>query len=283
MNDDRVAVPFSVMALTVPAVEAAMGKNWLPTLILALACFLLCTWMSVQEEPNWKWLRWAKSVVLLLLLTWTLGRTHSCWPGKGAEWIVPGGLLLLALYGAWKRSAMRGSSVLRYGMYLILGSMAILGIRLIKVENLKPVPALPDLQLAVILLLPLLAGRNGKWMYHPVGVIAVISSIVTGSCTSLYEYSRGLSMGSSGVQMESLAACAITVGNFALICYLLDAISRLQGKGSVWVWGVGAFLLYVAGVGMRPEAYVTALILLWVIIPSLGMTKIKRKKNEKSA
>lgn len=86
MENDKATVPFSVMALMVPAAEAAAGKNWLPTLMLALVSFLLCTWISVQEEPKWKWLYPARFAALVLLLAWALNQTHSCWPGIGRLW-----------------------------------------------------------------------------------------------------------------------------------------------------------------------------------------------------
>lgn len=283
MNDERTTVPFSVMALTVPAVEAAAGKNWLPTLILALASFLLCAWMSVQEEPDWKWFHSVQSVVLVLLLSWALGRTHSCWPGEKAEWAIPAGLILLAMYAVWKQAAIRASSVLRYGMYIILGFLGILGIQQLKLENLRPAPQLPDMQLAVILLLPLLARKAGNWVYHPVGAIALVSSVVVGGCSTIYQYSRGLSMGAVAGNMESIAACAVTVGNYALMCYLLDGINRVAGKRYVWISGLTAYGLYTAGIGIRPEAFVIALLTLWVFIPALWSLNRKRKKNKKSA
>lgn len=267
----------------VPAAEAAVGKNWLPTLVLGLASFLLCTWMSIQEEPEWKWLNTAKAIVLILLVSWALDQTYTCWPGEKAEWAVPAGLILLAVYAVWKKSAIQAASVLRYGVYVVLGAMAILGVPQLKIENLRPLPELPDMMLATVLLLPLLGRKSGTWMYNPVGIIALISSVVAGSSISLYQYSRGITIRGVAEHMESLAACAITVGYFALLCYLLDGFDRSAGGNHVWLAGLTAFGIYGAGIRLRPEVYVLALLLLWVIFPLLWSMKQKMKKYEKSA
>ena len=271
------------MALLVPAAEAAAGKNWLPTLVLGLASFLLCTWMSIQEEPEWKWLNASKAVVTIFLLSWALDQTHSCWPGEKAEWAVPAGLMLLAVYAVWKKSAIQAASVLRYGIYLVLGIMAILGVPQLKIENLRPLPELPDMMLATVLLLPLLGRKRGTWLYHPAGAFALISSIVAGSSISLYQYSRGICIRGVAEHMESLAACAITVGHFALLCYLLDGFDLSAGGNHVWLAGLAAFGIYGAGIRVRPEVYVLALLLFWVIFPLLWSIKQKMKKYEKSA
>ena len=282
MKNDKTSIPFQIMALTVPAAEAAVGKNWLPSLVIALSAFLLCTWMSVQEQPDWKWLSTARVIACVFILAWLLNGTHSCWPGEMASFVVPGALLLLAMYAVWKKSAMRASTVLRYGMYLILLLMAVLGIKEIKPEDLKPTAQLPDMGLAAVLLLPLLAGKGEKWVYNPIGIAAVAASILAGGSTSLYEYSRGLSLGGISNHVESLAACAITVGNFSLLCFLLEAVKR-EGETTpqLLTAGILAYVLYVIGVEIRPEVYVLSLLVLWVICPTLGSLHKMARKREK--
>lgn len=283
MKDNNITVPFSIMALTVPAAEAATGKNWLPTLLLVLASFLLCTWMSVQEEPEWKWIYPLRSVVLVCLLSWALDQTHSCWPGEKAKWAVPAGLLLLAVYAIWKKSAVQASSVLRYGMYAILGVMAILGVPHLKGENFRPSAQLPDMWLAVVLMLPLMAQKTGKWFYNPVGIAALLAAILVGQNESLFQYSYGLSIRGMTEHMESLAACAITVGYYGLLCYLLDGIDRKGGNWQVWIAGGAAFVLYGSGMRIRPEAYLFLILMLWVVIPEAWAINQKLKKYEKSS
>ena len=274
MKNDKSAMPFQIMALAIPAAEAAVGQNWLPTLVLSLAVFLLCCWLSGQQESEWKWLRALRCAALVLLLSSLLSRTHTCWPGDQAAYVVPGALLLLSMYAVWRGSAMGASSVLRYGMDLVLGGVAVLGIPEIKWSQLGPTAPLADMGLAVILLLPLLGKKTGTWQYSPIGAIAVASAILTAGSTSLYEYSRGLSLGGITEHMESLAACAITVANFALLCFLLEAVNQREEKDwRVWLVGLAAFLLYAVGFQIRPEALVILLLLLWAAPPVLWKMK----------
>lgn len=283
MENNKATVPFSVMALMVPAAEAAAGKNWLPTLMLALVSFLLCTWMSVQEEPKWKWLYPARFAALVFLLAWALNQTHSCWPGDRAALAVPAGLMLLAAYGVWWGSAIRASAVLRYGMYAVLAALAFFSLPQLKAEYLRPKAQLPDMQLAAVLLLPLLARKTGQWLFHPVGVAALVSAIVAGGYSSVYQFSRGVTIGGVGQHMESLAACAITVGNFALLCYLLDGMGKEKKDWRVWTGGLAAYGIYLLGLPIRPEVYVLLMVVLWAIVPLLWTLEQKMKKRGNNA
>lgn len=284
MKNDKESLPFQIMALTVPAAEAAVGKNWLPTLMLALAAFLLCTWMSAQPEAEWKWLSSVRCAVIVLLMCWSMNRTHTCWPGKMSSYVVPGALLVLAMYAVWKGSAVRASAVLRYGMYLVLIALAVLGVSQIKTETLRPTGELPDMGLAVVLLLPLLAQKNGKMQFNLVGAGAIVAAILTGGAASLYEYSRGLSVRGVTEHIESLAACAITIGYFSLLCFLLDGIKREGGEDwKVWAAGIGAYGLYAVGADLGAELYVLLVVVFWVIVPLSWALKENLKKKEKSS
>ena len=283
MENDKTIAPFSVMALVVSAAEAAAGKNWLPTLILVLVTFLLCTWTSGQKDPKRRWLDWLRFFALVLLLSRALEQTHSCWPGNQAELAVPVGLLLLAAYSVWKGSAIRASSVLRYGMYFVLAALAILGIPQLKAENLLPKAELPDMELAAVLLLPLLARKRENYDYNPVGIAALISSIVSGGCRTVYQFSRSVSIGGAAMHLESLAACAITVGNFGLLCFLLDGIIRAKGEWMVWTGALAGFGLYLLRIPIAPELYVLVLIVLWLILPVLLNLEEKMKIRKNNA
>ena len=68
MKTEKAYRPFEVLALTVPAAEAAVGKNWLPTLILTLAALLICTCVSTQEVPEWDWLKKLQCIAAALIL-----------------------------------------------------------------------------------------------------------------------------------------------------------------------------------------------------------------------
>lgn len=285
MKNENVELPFQIMALAVPAAEAAMGKNWLPTLMLALAAFLLCTWISAQPEPEWKWLYPMRCIAIVFLLAWSLNWTHNCWPGEKSSYVVPGALMILAIYAVCRGRAKIASTVLRYGLYLILAALALLGIPQIKPDHLQPAAQLPDMRLAAVLLFPLLAQKNGTWTFNPVGAVALLAALLTGGAATIYEYSRGVSIGRVMEHMESLAACAITVGNFSLLCFLLEGIKREEKEGRedwpVWAAGIGAYGLYAVGGELQPEIYVLLVLVLWAVLPMIWGLKENMKKKEK--
>lgn len=282
MKDEKAYRPFQLLALTVPAAEAAAGKNWLPTLILALASVLVCTWISALADPNLQWLNDLRSIAAVLLLSGLLNWTHDCWPGRGAAYAVPGVLVLLAVYAVWRGSAVRAASVLRYGVYLIFLLLAISGLLQLRWSQLRPRAELPSMALAAALLLPLL-GRKGKtWHVFPNGLIAATAAFITAGTASLYAYSRGLSLAGVTEHLESLAACALTAGWFASICYVLDSVKEKEEKDNrIPFLGVLAYGIYALGVRFRPEIFVILELTLWAVIPTLWSMREKLRNGVK--
>lgn len=282
MKDEKAYRPFQLLALTVPAAEAAAGKNWLPTLILALASVLVCTWISALADPNLQWLNDLRSIAVVLLLSGLLNWTHDCWPGRGAAYAVPGVLVLLAVYAVWRGSAVRAASVLRYGVYLIFLLLAISGLLQLRWSQLRPRAELPSMALAAALLLPLL-GRKGKtWHVFPNGLIAAAAAFITAGTASLYAYSRGLSLAGVTEHLESLAACALTAGWFASICYVLDSVKEKEEKDNrIPFLGVLAYGIYALGVRFRPEIFVILELTLWAVIPTLWSMREKLRNGVK--
>mgnify|MGYP000211121232 FL=1 len=282
MKDEKAYRPFQLLALTVPAAEAAAGKNWLPTLILALASVLVCTWISALADPNLQWLNDLRSIAAVLLLSGLLNWTHDCWPGRGAAYAVPGVLVLLAVYAVWRGSAVRAASVLRYGVYLIFLLLAISGLLQLRWSQLRPRAELPSMALAAALLLPLL-GRKGKtWHVFPNGLIAAAAAFITAGTASLYAYSRGLSLAGVTEHLESLAACALTAGWFASICYVLDSVKEKEEKDNrIPFLGVLAYGIYALGVRFRPEIFVILELTLWAVIPTLWSMREKLRNGVK--
>ncbi len=282
MKDEKAYRPFQLLALTVPAAEAAAGKNWLPTLILALASVLVCTWISALADPNLQWLNDLRSIAAVLLLSGLLNWTHDCWPGRGAAYAVPGVLVLLAEYAVWRGSAVRAASVLRYGVYLIFLLLAISGLLQLRWSQLRPRAELPSMALAAALLLPLL-GRKGKtWHVFPNGLIAAAAAFITAGTASLYAYSRGLSLAGVTEHLESLAACALTAGWFASICYVLDSVKEKEEKDNrIPFLGVLAYGIYALGVRFRPEIFVILELTLWAVIPTLWSMREKLRNGVK--
>lgn len=282
MKDEKAYRPFQLLALTVPAAEAAAGKNWLPTLILALASVLVCTWISALADPNLQWLNDLRSIAAVLLLSGLLNWTHDCWPGRGAAYAVPGVLVLLAVYAVWRGSAVRAASVLRYGVYLIFLLLAISGLLQLRWSQLRPRAELPSMALAAALLLPLL-GRKGKtWHVFPNGLITAAAAFITAGTASLYAYSRGLSLAGVTEHLESLAACALTAGWFASICYVLDSVKEKEEKDNrIPFLGVLAYGIYALGVRFRPEIFVILELTLWAVIPTLWSMREKLRNGVK--
>lgn len=282
MKDEKAYRPFQLLALTVPAAEAAAGKNWLPTLILALASVLVCTWISAMADPNLQWLNDLRSIAAVLLLSGLLNWTHDCWPGRGAAYAVPGVLVLLAVYAVWRGSAVRAASVLRYGVYLIFLLLAISGLLQLRWSQLRPRAELPSMALAAALLLPLL-GRKGKtWHVFPNGLIAAAAAFITAGTASLYAYSRGLSLAGVTEHLESLAACALTAGWFASICYVLDSVKEKEEKDNrIPFLGMLAYGIYALGVRFRPEIFVILELTLWAVIPTLWSMREKLRNGVK--
>lgn len=282
MKDEKAYRPFQLLALTVPAAEAAAGKNWLPTLILALASVLVCTWISALADPNLQWLNDLRSIAAVLMLSGLLNWTHDCWPGRGAAYAVPGVLVLLAVYAVWRGSAIRAASVLRYGVYLIFLLLAISGLLQLRWSQLRPRAELPSMALAAALLLPLL-GRKGKtWHVFPNGLIAAAAAFITAGTASLYAYSRGLSLAGVTEHLESLAACALTAGWFASICYVLDSVKEKEEKDNrIPFLGMLAYGIYALGVRFRPEIFVILELTLWAVIPTLWSMREKLRNGVK--
>ena len=284
MKTEKAYRPFEVLALTVPAAEAAVGKNWLPTLILTLAALLICTCVSTQEVPEWDWLKKLQCIAAALILAKLLEWTHRSWPGTGANYAVPAVLLALAAYGVQEGNAIRGASVLRYGVYLVLALLAIAGLKQVKPQDLAPKAQVPDLTLAAVLLLPLLSRRNGNAAIPLNGIAAAAASVLTAGSDSIYGYSRGISLGGAAAHLESLAASAITIGWFAAISFVLDSVQeKSEKKRGVWISALLAYGIYLTGIDIRGEALAALELLLWGVIPLLWGLKKKLKKVEKSA
>lgn len=284
MKTEKAYRPFEVLALTVPAAEAAVGKNWLPTLILALAALLICTCVSTQEIPEWDWLKKLQCIAAALILAKLLEWTHRSWPGTGANYAVPAVLLALAADGVRRGSAIRGASVLRYGVYLVLALLAIAGLKQVKLQDLAPKAQVPDLTIGAVLLLPLLSRRNGNAAIPLNGIAATAASVLTAGSDSIYEYSRGISLGGAATHLESLAASAITIGWFAAISFALDSVQeKAEKRKGVWIPALLAYGIYLTGIDIRGEALAALELLLWGVIPLLWGLKKKLKKIEKSA
>ena len=136
--------------------------------------------------------------------------------------------------------------------------------------------------LAAALLLPLMGRKSKSWRVIPNGAIAAAASLITAGAASLYVFSRGLSLAGVTEHLESLAACTITAGWFASICYVLDSVKEKEEKDNrIWFLGAIAYGIYALGVRFPPETFVLTELLLWAVIPALWQMKEKLSKKEK--
>lgn len=281
---------FVAMALTVPAAEAAVGKNWLPVLIVGLAAWLLCSWTAGERPRIPGWLSGLRILTMVFLIAWILERTSEPWPGRGAQFAVPMALLVLAAVSVQKgaEQAAAAAGVLRYGIYGILAVLMVAGLGDIPWKSLAPKAELPDGPLAAVMLLPLLAVHR-KEQGNPLPIAAVLASIVTVGATSLYAYSRGLSIAGAAEHLESLAACAITVGYFGTVSWLLDGCAAEQDKSRRRNgWGVfgtaaAAYAVYLLKIPHAPWLYAGLELLFWGVLPLFVAPKRNLKNKEKDA
>ena len=113
-------------------------------------------------------------------------------------------------------------------------------------------------------------------------MIAAAAAFITAGTASLYAYSRGLSLAGVTEHLESLAACALTAGWFASICYVLDSVKEKEEKDNrIPFLGVLAYGIYALGVRFRPEIFVILELTLWAVIPTLWSMREKLRNGVK--
>lgn len=286
----EIYTPFCIFALIVPAVNAAVGKNWLPTLITGLTAYLICTWLDNSEKEYPAGVHLLRIITIVFLSAIFLQDTHLSWPGRGAEYIVPLTLLLLAGYAVWMGNAVRGANVLRYGVYGILGALLLSGIGSVRPDRLMPTADYPDAKLAAVLLLPLLGRKQGGKRWLPLALTALAAALATAGTqeNDLYRFSRGLSIDGVAERIESLTACAMTAGYYALLVFLLDAAAREARKmpGGERRWFVPLLLGIIYAVYLvTPQSLLPPVlagqVILWGVVPLIWRRKKNFEKNEK--
>ena len=288
--DENREAAFAAAAMIVPAVEAGVGRNWLPVLIVGLASELL---YCIQREPKGElpgWMSMLRVATMLFLASWLMGRIAEPWPGRAAEYVVPLAVLVLAAASVRMGSeeAAAAAGVLRYGIYGVLALLLVAGVKEVSWQELRPKAELPDGALAAILLLPLMSSHK-RGSCNALPLAAILGSIVAAGAYNLYEYSRTLSINGAAERMESIAACAITAGYFGMLSWLLDGCAKERKdtgsirKRNVLLMAVAVYGLYILNIAHRPWIYVLMELLLWGILPPIVTMKRNLKKYEKSA
>lgn len=265
-------------ALLFPMVQYAAGQNWLPVLIMSTIALLL---QNKERVVSTKWIRFMRSVILILVMAGVLRRSAECLPGEYASIVVPIVLTVLAIITCTKKKeeASAAVSIQRIGISFLLGIILLAGLQENTLGNFKtPTKGLRG-ELMALMLLP--QGNTERRKRIGLYTIPTITAIITGGC-ELYAYTRGISIGAVAERMESLVSCASVLGGYAIISYLIMKTKEESGKNEI-VTGLAALLIVWSQIRIAYWMIVGAQVLLWHILPDFTEWKNKRKKFEKSA
>lgn len=283
---------FMSTALLIPTIQASIGTNWLPIVIVSIIGILCNLWGSCIGEEETKTVSRLRIVVLILLTARMLCEIPACWPGRGNGYVVLSVILGLAAFASWKgkEKAVCAVSILRFGIIGVMSVILYAGIGNVKWEEWKPYPQWPRSILLVMLMLPLIE-RSGYWTGAiKNAIIATITGIISSGAgvLTIYAYSRGLEIQGIAEHLESITACAVTMGFFGMSTWLLTEIreeikegERVQRKYFAIVALTGISCVIVPYI--RDIMYVISIGILWLIIPTICKTKKNLKKNEKYA
>lgn len=251
-----------LLVATVPTVLSVIGWNgWLTVLLTALACGILSICVlacSKKEMP--RWLCVAELAWLTVLLGGLAAESATCWEEADAFPAIPMVLLALSALAAQKGGLRAG----RTGAVLIWFVLPVLGVALLAgtadadLTWIRQGIEMPDGMLITLLLIPCLSaflprqqGKRQYWLSILLGVIAVVTSVImdaamgaevaAAAANSFYEFSKGVTLLGVAQRFESLVACVLTGGWFALFAMILSAVYHLAEKifapGAKWaVW-----------------------------------------------
>lgn len=233
-------------AMMIPLVEASIGTNWLPTLIICLGAYILTICLSYIGKP--KWFRIPEIIILILLIPFLLKDVHQSWPSRGTEYAVPFVIIALALYAAVKKRGLRCAAVLRYGIYGVLLTLGYGAIANIEIKELLPRAEYANMKLAIILLIPMLIEEGGEGVPKGIYLFPITSSFLTANQTgrTLYQFSKGIAIHGIAEHFESITACASFAGYFALTALLLEEAAKRIEKGKEWKIPLIATIGYAA-------------------------------------
>jgi hypothetical protein len=253
-----------LLVAAVPAILSIVGRNgWLTVLLMTISCGALCFCVlscRIQRFP--KWLCILELAWLTVFLGGVARISGSCWEESVSIPII---LLLLAAFGSQKglyQSARMGATLL-WLVIPVLGLVFLTGASDINIKWIPTKLELPDGALMALLLLPcasiflpkeqkVLRGTSlilgtaaiggSLLMYGTMG-----SAVARTAPNSFFEFSKGVTLFGVAERFESLVACALTGGVFALLVFILSAIYHLSekifpmaAKWSVWLCSIAA-------------------------------------------
>lgn len=288
------------VAISAPLAAFAGQYPWLTVLLAAVVCggisYLVLRFCSDGTVSNpvlcgveWLWMG--------ILLGQLSAFVTDCW--ETGSPLIPAVLLLLAAFSA--KNASRAGAVLIWLAVPVFGLVLGAGAPELKAQWLRPQWEMPGAELLLILLLPcagaFLPREKGKtsWLLPVIpGILALLLSLwIRGSLTpeaesSLYEYSKGISLFGITERFESLLSCTLTAGWFALFGVLLCAagclterIRRGWGQGGAWCCAFVAIAVLLSGIRLTGWVLLTMSALLWAGIPLLSQLAAGIKKSKK--
>jgi len=293
-----------IVASSAPILSLVGRTDWLSVAVCASISIVIAIGVAGTSVPGW--VNFIKVAAAVLYLGNIAGESVTCWQDQGEPWILAATLLIvsaLAVRNGAQQTCRIGVSlawVLLPGVLLILLS----GMSDLQLPSFHTEQSGERWGLLPVFLLPLLVERNSaasKWSAVKVisisGLLAVLLSLLLGGTTpqgavnTFYEYSKGVNLFGVAKRLESVAACMLTIGWFALFSYILAAICGIMEergiRSRVLVWtatALAALILY----NLTIPSVVTALLCLlsWGLIPlgtqALGGVR-KSKKSDKTA
>ena len=254
----------------VPAILSVVGKNgWLTALFVAVGCGAVCFCvLTCRLEKYPKWLCILEIAWLTLFLAGVANISSSCWAERNAGPWIPIILLLLAAFASRNgatQSARMGATLL-WLVIPVLGIVFLTGTTDIQLKWISTKSELPNGALVASLLVPCMTvflpkeRKVLRWTGLILGTTAIAGSLLVcgtmgaevaqNAPNSFYEFSKGVTLLGVVEQFESLVACALTGGLFALLTLTLCGVYHLMEKTFPMLakWSVWLCALVSAGV-----------------------------------
>lgn len=288
-------------AMSVPAVHAASSCSWLSVLLLGAVCAAICWGMDVisYNKELSKWVLWIRYFWMAPVLAWVMRWSALYWQGSIPQTGVALSLLTMAAAGALsgeERSA-RSGNILRYFIAALVGAVLLSGLKDIRPENLKPRWQMGSADVILVFLIPAVIATesgSGSGIRSKIRVVllAAATAAIGSGVLSLretvklqapfYELSRSASVFSVAKRFESLAACGMTLGFYAVVNFLLNrAVVQWKGENrSRAVIGLSLLSagLYLVSEEIDSRTLTMGVIIAWILLPVIDIMKNNYKK-----
>ena len=214
-------------------------------------------------------------LVLLIVAAFSVhkGAIHGARSGAALLWFVAPGVLLILLAGIDELTVPVTVSVKQSSFWAItpLFLLPVLGDHRIDKSNEKYMKSM--------MLLGCCAIAVTLWLNAE--QIPVIAE------NAFYEYSKGITLFGAAERFESVSACLLTAGWFALFSYLLGAVYEItegykNGWGRWGIWGtIAAAMLIMYNLPINMQIAGVLCVISWGLIPLLTQCLVGFKKSKK--